>query len=256
MKKTWRVLLVAALMTAMSSWVNAGEQPSPAEVIKKAIKAHGGSKALDKYKAATFKLKGTSYAVGEDTAFTGEFNVQEPEQARLTLMLNIMGQDFKFVQVVNRTKGWRIIPGKDKTEAMNKEMLEEARGQMYAGWVTRLSPLKDKAFKLSVVGEAQVDGRPALGIRVEREGKRPVNMFFDKKSSLLVKTEFTVKDEFAGDKETMQETIYKDYRNAGDTGLKYPGRVTVFRDGKRYSESEVTEFEALERLDDGVFAEP
>jgi hypothetical protein len=254
MRKVCCLLAVPALVLGVTGLVRSGAQPGPREIIDKAIKAHGGAEALDKFKAVTFKVKGTSYAVGDGVPYTGDFSIQGAEQMRMDLVITFMGQELKFVQVVNRNKGWRINPGSDKTEALGKGQLEEQREQMYAGSLAHLSPLRDKAFKLSALGEAQVAGRPAVGVRVERQGKRPVNLFFDKTSGLLVKSEYTVKDEMAGDREVMQEVLYKDYKTFA--GTKQATRVNFNRDGKRYSEGEVTAFERHESLDDSAFAEP
>jgi hypothetical protein len=256
MPKPCVLLAIAILLPVATGLVRAGDNPSPQAILDKAIKAHGGAEALAKFKAATFKVKGTSYAVGEGTPYTGDFAVQHPAHFRVELNINIDGKDFRFVQVINGNKGWRIIPGKDKAEAMKKDILDEQRGQMEAGWVTHLLPLRDKAYKLSPVGQADVAGRKTLGIRAEHAGQRPVNLFFDKESGLLVKSEFTVKDEFAGDTEVLQEIIYKDYKTAEATGVKYPTRATTSRAGKRFDESEVTEFQMHEHLDDSMFGEP
>jgi hypothetical protein len=254
MRKAWCLLGVPALLLGAAALLRAGEGPGPRQIVDRAIKAQGGAEAIDKFKSVTFKFKGTSYAVGEGVPFTGDFAIQGRDQMRVELAFSVGGQDLKFVQVINRDKGWRINPGSDKTETLAKDRLEEQRGQMYAGWVASLAPLRDKAFKLSTVGEAQVDGQPAVGVRVEREGQRPVNLFFGKKSGLLVKSEYTVKDEMAGDKEVMQEMLYKGYKTFD--GARHATRVTINRDGKRFSESEVTEFTRHERLDDSTFAKP
>jgi len=254
MRRALWLLSVPAFLLGTSAVVRAGDQPTPQQIVEKAIKAHGGAKALAKFKAATFKAKGTTFVMGLDIPFTGEFSVQAPAQMRVSLQITVMGKDFKFVEVVNRDKGWRIIPGKDKTEKMTKDQLAEALEEMHAEFITELYPLRDKAYKLSLLGEAQVDSKPALGVRVEHKGHRPVNLYFDKKSHLLVKSEYTVKDEQAGDNEIMQEVFYKDHKSFD--GTQKPTRIHTNRDGKRFNELELIELEAQERLDDGVFSEP
>jgi len=56
------------------------------------------------------------------------------------------------------------------------------------GWVAMLAPLKDKAYTLAPIGEVKVEDRPALGLRVSRKGNRDINLYFDKKTYLRVKT--------------------------------------------------------------------
>jgi hypothetical protein len=186
--------------------------------------------------------------------FTGEVTVQGREQMRIDIAVTVDGKEYKFLQVVNRDKGWRKNPGNNKTEVLKKDRLEEQREQMYAGWVASLAPLRDKEFKFAPVGEIQINGQAAIGVRVDREGHRPVNLFFDKKTGLLAKSEFTVKDEMAGDREVTQEILYSEYKTFD--GTKHATRLTTNRDGKRYSEGELVELKLHESLDDSSFGEP
>src|SRR5207248_11447730 len=102
--------------------------------------------------------------------------------------------------------------------------------QGYAGWVATLLPLKDKAFTLTTIGEVEVEKRPALGVKVSSKGHRDVDLYFDKESGLLVKTETRLKDE--GGQEVMAETFLRDYKDV--EGTKHAMKFAVHRDGKLY----------------------
>ena len=139
------------------------------------------------------------------------------------------------------------------TMDMPAEQLAETKEQAYSGWVATLLPLKDKAFTLAPFGEIEIAGRKAVGVNVAREGRRPINLFFDKETLRLVKTESRVRDETTG-QEVTEESTYSEYKLV--EGAQQAMKVTVKRDSKPHAEVEVTEFKPSEKLDDSVFAKP
>src|SRR5262249_33308325 len=94
-----------------------------------------------------------------------------------------------------------------------------------------------KKFRLAPLGEVAVDGRPARGVKVSREGHRDVDLYFDREKSLLVKTQTRVKDDDG--QEVTEETFLSDYKEA--QGTNQAMKVVVQRDGELYVESEVPE---------------
>jgi hypothetical protein len=242
------VLIVLAARAA----VGAGDNPSPRDIIDKAIKAQGGS-ALEKYKAQTSKFKGTFYGMGEGVPFTGNSASQLPDRLKTEISVEVMGNTFTFTQVVNGPKGWIDMNG--AVTEMNKEMLAEARESLNASNASHLVALGDKAYKLSPLGGKKVGDKQTVGVRVQREGFRDVNLFFDKDTGRLLLTETRVKDvQGGGDEELTQETFYGDYKKV--EGMELPHKTTIKRDGKPFVESEMTEVKPAEKLDDSIFAKP
>jgi hypothetical protein len=112
-------------------------------------------------------------------------------------------------------------------------------------------PLKrEKGFKLEPLGEVEVKDRPAVGIRVLSKGHRDINLYFDKKTHQVVKTERRVIDD--NGMEVSQENFLTPGKGPGLEGT----RLTIHRDGKLFIEAEVTTFTPAEKLDDSIFAEP
>jgi len=219
-------------------------------IVDKALEATGGAAALGKYKAFTAKIKGDLHTNAAEISFTGEVATQGADQEMIRLDMNLDGQLFTLVHVLNRDRGWLRV-GEELVE-MNQEQLAEALEEAHVGWVASLVPLRDKSFTLATVGAAEVDGKPALGVRVSHPGRRDVNLFFSKATHLLVKTEARVKDEESG-KEVTEETFYSGYDGKDpQTALK----LTVKRDGKLYLAAELSNVRLEEKLDDGVFAKP
>jgi hypothetical protein len=166
--------------------------------------------------------------------------------------MDAMGVQFKFVAVCDGKKGWRRI-NDDVTEMSEEQLAEQKHGQ-YHGAVVSLAPLlKDPDYKFTLLGESKVEGKPAVGVRVAKPGRRDVSLYFDKDTGLLVKSESRGKD-VDRDMEFTQETLYADYKDFG--GVKHPTKQTIKRDGALFLENEVLELKPAEKLDDSVFSKP
>ncbi|MHB1421998.1 MAG: hypothetical protein ACYC3I_02140 [Gemmataceae bacterium] len=242
---------VVGLLTLLIP-VRADEDAKSREVVAKAIKAHGGLDNLKKFKANVSKEKGKFYGQGEGVDFTSEASMQLPDRYRIEVKVQSGGQDFTFIQVIAGDKGWFKIG--DTTQALDKNMLAEAKEQMNLANITQLVYLNDKDYKLSPLGEAKVGERPANGVRVERKGFRDVNLFFDKEKGLLLKSETRGKDPMQGGAEFTSTTLYSDYKKVDEIMVAH--KVKIERDGKPYVDGEVIEVKNLEMLDDSVFEKP
>lgn len=250
MKTKLAVMLSLACLVVVPARADDDDPGEARAIVDKAIQAMGGEAELGKWKAFTSKIKGDIHTQGLKIAFTGELATQGADQEKITLELNVEGQRFEIVEVLNRTRGWVKIAG--ETTEMDQEKLAESLEEAHADWVASLVPLKAKSFTLATVGEVQVEGKPAVGIRVSHAGRRDVNLFFDKATHMLVKTEARVKDEESG-KEMTEETVMSGYDGKDvQTALK----LTVKRDGELYVEAELSDVRLVEKLDDSVFAMP
>lgn len=251
MRKIAGFLGVLALLAAVGP-ARADDEAKLREIVAKAIKAHGGADVLKKLPATVTKTKGKFYGLGEAIDYTGETAVQLPDRIRTEVAGTANGQEFKFLQVVNGDKGWMKFG--DDTMEMSKEMITEAKEQLNTASIAHLTVLTGKGYKLSSLGDVKVGDREAVGVSVEREGFRPVSLFFDKGNGLLVKTETRGKDPMRGGQDYTSETLYKDYKKVD--GLMIAHKITIKRDGKDYVESETTEVKPSEKLDDNLFAKP
>jgi outer membrane lipoprotein-sorting protein len=251
MRKLLGVWCVAGLLAGGA--VRADDAADVKAVLDKAIAAHGGADNLTKYKAVSMHIKGKLHGViGDSVDVTGEIASQLPDRLRFEMSLTVMGTDLKITQVVKGDKGWVAV--NDMIMELTKEQMAEAREQMHVAGVTRLVVLRDKAYKLSPLGDSKVEGKDAVGLRVEHKDRRDVSLFFDKKTGLLLKSETRGKDPMAGDKEFTAETLYDDYKKVD--GFPVAHKVTVKRDGKLFVESESSDVKVAEKLDDSTFEKP
>src|SRR5262249_31010971 len=130
---------------------------------------------------------------------------------------------------------------------------KEAQEGANESWVATLVPLKDKSYTLSTLGETKVGDRPALGVRVSSKGRRDVNLYFDKDTNLLVKSEMRGKDDQA--KMAMnQETFVSNYKDVG--GVKEAMKFRMKRDGQPYLDAEIEDIRRQEKAEDSLFAKP
>jgi hypothetical protein len=247
------VLATCALgaLVVLANFGRSGDDKDLRAIINKAVEAHGGAAKLAKLSAETMKGNGKFYGLGEAVDFTMEIAAQD-KQFRFAMDMKVMGFDLKIISVVNGDKGWTKV--NDDIKAMPADELAEHKEQMHTDKVSRLLPLKSKDYKLSSIGEVKVGDQPAVGVRVSREGRRDVNLFFDKAGGHLVKSEYIIKDIMAGGKEVTQANFYSDYKEF--EGTRHPTRMIIERDGKKFTEIQMTEIQVLEKLDDSTFERP
>jgi hypothetical protein len=224
---------------------------APSAVIDKAIQASGGEALLSKYKAATWKSKGTFYGMGQPIPYTSETSIQWPDKSKTRIDAEFNDQKFAMTNVYNHDKVWMKM--NDQAMEVEGEHLAAAKDEMHGRRVSHLLELKEPSYKLSALPEMKVDGKAAVGVKVSSAGHRDVGLYFDKDSGLLVKTEMRVKNPESGE-EANQETFYSDYKDV--QGAREPMKITVKRDGKVYTEGQNSDMKLLEQLDDKVFAEP
>jgi hypothetical protein len=242
MRKTITLLLIFGVLVWTGA-VRSGDAKDARAIIDKAIKAGGGEEKLQRHQSTTFTEKGNYYGMGEGLPYTGSYHVQWPDQFKM----EIQGL---FTMVLNKDKGWMNFGGEAKE--LGKEELANQIKDTKAGWICTLLPLKDKAFTLTVIGEAQVEKKPATGVKVTRKDYPEVQLYFDKDSGRLVKSGFR---SFAQDlmKEVNLEHFYYDYKEMD--GAQVPTRMVIKRDGKLFIDSTMVELKAG-KIDNKVFAMP
>jgi outer membrane lipoprotein-sorting protein len=242
--------VVMLLFAAVSA--RADDQADAKAIIEKAIKARGGGDNIDKVQAGTVSMKGKVYRDGNEIDYTGSVTFQRPDKQRLEVNFEIGNMKFTFLQVFNKDKGWIAL--NDTVNALDKDAVAEALETIHANGLEELRPSAFKGVTLATLGEVKVEGKPAVGVRVEAKGKRDVSLFFDKETHRLIKSERRAKDVQSGGEEFNEEKYYGDYKDAG--GVKVPHKLTIKRDGKVYIESEVTDYKTAEKIDDSQFAKP
>jgi hypothetical protein len=218
-------------------------------IVDKAIKALGGADKIEKFQGSKVKTKGNLELKG-GIPFTQDLITRLPDQYRESLNMDVSGKNVSIITVFDGKTGWMSVNGETK-EAEGK-ILEAMKEASYMLRVGRLI-IKDKNVKLAPLGEAKVDGKPVIGVRVSSEGHRDVNLYFDKETGLPAKVEQRVHD-FQTSQDVNEERIIKGYMEVD--GIKTPKKVVVNRDGKKFMEIEVQQVKMLESVDKGEFEKP
>jgi hypothetical protein len=246
-----RTLFAAALLAALAPAARADDAAARA-VVRKAITAAGWDKDPGRPNF-TWKTDGKLTAGGMEVPFSGTWWVRTPDSYRFEIAVEFMGQKTPITFVVNGDKVWESALG--MTRDVGGEKKEYGQGQAYQFWVLTLAPLvKEKGFTLDTVPDKEVGGKPAAGVKVAREGKPTLTLYFDKGTGLLAKSEVPTKDEFQGWKEVTDEVYYEDWKDVN--GRKSFGKFRVVRDGKPMMTCTTTDNKMPEKLDPKLFEKP
>ena len=246
------LLLAAVLVCAAGLGRLARADDDTKPILDKAVKAHGGMEKLQKLKkmAVQSRAKGKIQQLG-GIDITLETSAQD-DKSRQVIEGEIANTKFKQVVLLDGKKLRTFVNGQEY-KLDDKKLQKEIEERIYAEKVTGLVFFQEKGYKLSPLGEAMVNGKPALGIRVSSEGHRDVNLFFDKDKGFLVKTETRAADLMSGEEKT-EEKVLQDYKQ--QDGYFLPTRVTVLQDGKELLSLEIEEIKFVDRFDEETFTKP
>lgn len=226
-------------------------QETPQTVLQRAIQAHGGQERLTRVQADRAKIKGTLYLNGKAVPFTGETLVQLPNKQKHVFQFDVENRTHTLVQIFTGEQAHVSIDG--QPQKAEPSAVAEMRESMAIARAVRLVPLlADRSYELSLLPEIKVNDRPALGVKAEVKGRKPLLLYFDKETSFLVKTEHELDD--GSGKSVTQEEFYSDFRDLA--GFKRPIKLAVFRKGGKVMEAEMTEVKYFDRFDDAEFAKP
>jgi len=184
--------------------------------------------------------------------FSTETFFQEPDKFKNVVEVEINNMNVTVTQVFNGKKFWINVMGKT-IELKDEKDIAELKENMYVEKLTNLVGLTDKGVTLSALGEVKVNDKAAIGIRASSKGHRDINLYFDKKTHMLVKTETRTVD-FQTKQEVSQEKYYSDYKEVD--GIQQPRKLIIHQDGKRHITLDVTSVMFVDRHEDSVFAEP
>jgi hypothetical protein len=239
-----------SLLWSLSGQAQEGDESRA--LIEKAIKAQGGAAKLAAIKALQLKGKGKIFSPME-FAFTAEQSWQPPDKMKLVVDAELNGMTIQIINVFNGKKAWSSVMG--KLQKFGDKEIEEFQQQVHVEEVIKLVGLKGKGYKLSPVGEVKVGEQDAVGVQVTKKGFRDVNLYFDKKTHLLVKAEYRTVEPI-GKQEVQQERFLSGYKELPG-GLKMPSRMVLHNDSKKFMEVDITETTPMETpFEDSVFSKP
>ena len=212
--------------------------PTSDQLIDKYIQALGGAAAIDKVSSRV--MKGTIDFGGHSLPI--DVYAKEPEK-RISFTHMPDGDS---VTAFNGQEGWLGNPGRPVRE-MHGSDLDAAAMDADLHLATHLRKMFDQA---QVRGKEQVGERQAFVVSGRREGKTPIQLYFDADSGLLLRL-VRYGDTALGWMPTQID--YGDYRETN--GLKVPYRWTLARPNGRFT-IQVTEMQQNVPVDDSKFVKP
>lgn len=240
----WMAGLVVVGLAAAPA---AAQDDKAADVIRKAIDAHGGADALNKYPANESRMTGKMSFGGVDMSLNLTMKATVPDKVKLDIGYEVMGQKGTIVQVVNGDKVRQTQDGKPTklTEAQEGELRQMGAAQE----VSMLTPLLKPKYTLTADKDADVGGKPAAVVRVQAKGLKDLRLFFDRGTGLLTQMERQGLDPTG--KAVTETTTFEDYKKV--QGVQVPMKSVVNHDGKPFMTLTVTEYKPLEKIADAEF---
>jgi hypothetical protein len=244
---TTAVLLALVVVTAVRS----DDSDDLRALIDKGIKAAGGQDKLGKFKAGTCKFKGKSLENNRNDTFSFDAFLQGADQVKIEGSVDHGGMQANVAFIINGDQGWVNFGG--KVEEAPKEVLVVIKDLIRAfRSVHALAPLKEKGVTLSPLGEVEVSGKTAVGLKASVKDREDIHVFLDKATGLPLKTEFKMR-KGDGQEHTLEFTV-SDYKES--EGRKHFTKVAASQDGKAIFEAEFSDIRWVDKLDASNFAKP
>jgi hypothetical protein len=248
----FHVAILVSVFVFCSGRVASADEKEVQAILDKAVQALGGEEKLTKIEAAVWKGKG-KIIIGDNQEheFTSQTIAQGFDRFRSQLEVEgVVGRQLRMLSVLNRDKVWLSVGG--MALKPDHALAGLKRNAYFALIPVTVVPLKGLGFKVQATGEEQVDGEPAVVLKVTCPDGSDMAISFNKNSGRPVKAAGKV---FAlDDREVMQETTYSAYRNFG--GIHVATRLEVKIDGKPYRRQELTEFKVLDKVEPSTFSTP
>lgn len=249
--------LIFALSVSMSLVGICRADDKATDIVKKAIDAHGGAEALNKYKAGRFNMTGEMTIFGMDLKFTGKMAYVTPDKYKMELVTKVQGMQMEINQIANgkSTKSSVKLNGERQPVGGDNDA-EELKFSAALQEIGQMTPLLDaKRFEIKAIDDGEFGGVKYSGVQVKVIAlKRDCKLYFDKKTGLQVVTVHTAKSvgENGAAEEVLEESTNSDFKKIN--GLMIAGKLSVKHDGKKFMEIVCKDIEVLENIDNKEFA--
>jgi hypothetical protein len=220
-------------------------------ILAKAVKAHGGEKALSCWNCGYLKYTTRGGVV---PAPLGEVTVEDtfqlPGHFKRVTRMDAGGTRRRTVYVINHGKGW-IKKDNAPVQPIGNNITERTEHE-FAGFCNP-APLMEAGVRLTRLGAEKVSGKEAVGIRARSDRLGEVDFYFGAQTGLLVKSRKELPA--AGtDRPSVMEAFLDDYQSV--QGIQVPMRITGTQDGRTNLDVTLIEARFADRFDESTFARP
>lgn len=171
-------------------------------------------------------------------------NLEGRMVSKMTTPMGEISQGYDGQTAWMRTpQGVREVPASQRGELENTFFRDTMR---------LLRDFEDPGVTVQALGEQEIEGRKVEAVAVrDAGGKFQVKLFVDPATNLLAGKSYTAA--LMGAPGEIQE-LYSDWRET--EGLKWPGRITLYRDGRKIGESVVREVKVNPGLPESAYRKP
>jgi len=212
-----------------------------AQTLDEIVKKYSAATKLDKVMSLkTIKITGSMTMMGAEMPLT--MWMKNPNKLRT--VSSFQGQEM--IQTFDGVKGYMVNPmtGSTVPKEMNSEEVKEMlRANMFQN--TLANYLKNG--QLTLVGNENIDNKPAIRLKATIEGGNIIDFFIDKSSYLLVKIASKISQ---GGMVIDMETFPSDYKEV--SGLIVPMKTTTKAQGMQLVMN-FTKVEVDTPMDDSLF---
>lgn len=212
--------------------------PTPDQLLEKYIQAAGGAAAIDKVTSRVMKGE-IKFA---EKAIAIEIYAKDPEK-RISFTHMPDGDS---ITAFNGQEGWLGMPGHPMREMHGSDL----DGAAIDADLHLPTHLKQMFSAMKARGPEKIDDHDAYVVIGQREGKPPIELYFDEQTGLLLRL-VRFGETALGQLPT--EIDYADYRDAG--GVKIPYRWTLARPSGRFT-IQLSEAKQNVPVDDAKFVKP
>ncbi|MGI8981906.1 MAG: hypothetical protein ACR2FY_21960 [Pirellulaceae bacterium] len=200
------VALFALSVAVFASRFARAAEPDPKDVVKQVVAAAGGEEKL----LRLFRVK-------------EQLNVSPDPKAK----------GFERVSVLEPPKYW-WVEGRDRVK-------EDQEPATFLVWSWTLGAFLDAKSKVEVIPEITESEKPAFGLRISETVTPPLDIYFDKAESRLVRIDW-------------RNDIHRFSEWKEHDGIKYPAKCVGSKKatGKPWYFSEILELERLQELPEGL----
>lgn len=223
---------------ARENEAKASAGPTADQLLEKYIQVAGGATAIDKISSRV--MKGNIDFGGKSLPI--DIYAKDPEE-RISLTHMPEGDS---VTAFNGHEGWLGMPGRPLREMHGSDL----DGAAIDADLHLATHLKQMFTQMEVRESEKIDNRATFELVGQREGKPPIQLYFDQESGLLVRL-VRYGDTALGWLPTQID--YADYREVD--GVKIPYRWTLARPSGRFT-IQITELKQNMPVDDAKFVKP
>lgn len=218
--------------------VKVGAGPTADQLLDKYVQAMGGAAAIDKINSRV--MKGSIDFGGKSLPI--DIYAKDPEE-RISLTHMPEGDS---VTAFNGHEGWLGMLGRQMREMHGSDL----DGAAIDADLHLATHLKQMFTKMEVRESEKIDAHATYEVVGQREGKPPIQLYFDQQSGLLVRL-VRYGDTALGWLPTQID--YADYRDVD--GVKVPYRWTLARPSGRFT-IQLAELKQNVPVDDAKFVKP